>query len=891
MRISVYIIFLLSVILWGLTSGIHWGSSFILTTMLVASFCGVIWCDFRRDRLLFGRDMSWLAPYRGIGLIGVGLTLSIGLTILSLVPLPDGILEVISPEHAKIYSEAARLLGEEAEWGYLTASLGRTHYALWHLCGFLAIYFIGLRLGESHRFVRWFTRTVVTVGVIWGIWIVVGRIGIDISLGGGGTDAFMRFGLGINENHVSSVFVLLSLCSLGGILTFRHKDVWTRRGIWMSFYALFGICLILLQSRGALFSWLCAHVVMAALLWRRSRGGQKLATAAVLISICFIIGFATVALAPTMGAIKSEIEETSLSFDTPEAYHVGLQSKTQIYGDVARMASDWPMGIGRSAFGDVYPAYQSFGFTKRLRHVENEYFEWVVEYGVFFGILLIVLWAGAFVRWVMAYLRAPKEQELVVGLLCGLFGVALHNAFDFGMRYWTVGFIFFASAGVVEGRMNRWRCGKLSRLGEETSLSQSSQTLEQIPRELELINSRKKNSSSKVLSWLTLHREVVILTGICVVMGGGMIVCLSRIPEAVEGQSGLYLTRTAEALSGVRGRSSNRDLRGVESEQGMEFAQAAVDGMWPFSEEESLRIDRSLRIAVCSDGVRTLVGRAIVRRSAYVDESFRALQWGLARRWFESAIERAPREHIPRLALGKVCEGLGDDACAARQYLTAAQENPKVASVAMGEYVHLPESVQIMPDTWPAQKAFISALLTVGKYDCAESHIERVSDKAKRMQLAFDLYMRLGQSDIVEGMLSQLPESCFDEFDVYRLRADLYIRRKQYLEMIGYLERGRERFDDNPTYWRYYLHCVVWYGMILGQDAYREKVDALLLRVYRYRKSSSAWEMAYDLSQAKYALELGNGAQARRWARKALEKNPRHREAKRILDKAESKQE
>ena len=64
--------------------------------------------------------------------------------------------------------------------------------------------------------------------------------------------------------------------------------------------------------------------------------------------------------------------------------------------------------------------------------------------------------------------------------------------------------------------------------------------------------------------------------------------------------------------------------------------------------------------------------------------------------------------------------------------------------------------------------------------------------------------------------------------------------------------------------------------------------DALLLEVYRYRKSSTAWQIAYDLSQAKYALELGNDAQAAHWARKVLEKNRHHREAKRIVEKAES---
>lgn len=856
MRNLVYMIFLIPVALWALSGGIHWGSSLILTLLSIVMFFGVVWCDLRRRRMPLGRDMSWLAPYRGIGLVGIGLVASMVLTVLSVVPLSASVLGAISPEHAKVYGEAAELLGTGDGWGYLTASLGRTYYALWHLCGFFAIYFIGLRLGESHRFVKWFSRSIVIVGCIWGIWLIFSRIGVDVSLGAGGATAFMRLGLGINENHVSGVFVLLSLAALGGILTTRHKDVWLRRGIWMSFYALFGVCLVLLQSRGALFAWLCAHIVLAAILWCRSRGAQKLATAAVLISVCVVIGLATIVSASSIGAIKGEIEETSLSFETSEPYHVGLQSKTQIYGDVANMVRDWPMGVGRSAFGDVYPAYQSFWFSKRLRHAENEYYEWIVEYGVVFGILLIALFAAAFIRWGRVYLRASKEQALVVGLLCGLFGIALQSVFDFGVRYWTVGFIFFATAGVVEARMNRWRYGKVGALDGETmqSLSQSSQTLERISRELPA--SRDKVASNRAMAWLKSHRESVAVCGLGGVLCVAFVPCLFHIGAAVEGQTGLYLERTAEALGGVK------------------------DG--------AERVAQSLRVAVCSDGVRTVVGRSIVRRSERLEAPKRKAQWEVARRWFESAIERAPHEQVPRLALGKVCEGLGDFDCAAKSYLTVAQENPKAASLAMGEYVYLPESVQVMPETWTAQKAFVRELLKLGKYGNVESHISEIEDNKKRLKLAFDLYMSLGEVDIIESIIEQLSSSYFDDFEVYKMKADLYILKKQYIEMISFMDAGRKKFEDNPMYWRYYLHCVVWYGMALGRDAYREKVDALLLEVYRYRKSSTAWQIAYDLSQAKYALELGNDAQAAHWARKVLEKNRHHREAKRIVEKAES---
>lgn len=869
MRRIVYGLFLLPLAFWGICGGTHWGSSLILTGMTAAPAVALFACGLRRASLMPKTDMSWLSPHRGPGLFGIMLSAMIAATLISVIPLPIEIIALISPENAKIQTEAASLAGVTARFGYITASRGRTYYALWHLCGFLSIYFICLRLGESRRFSEWFCRSIVTAGAVWCIWIFLGKIGIDASAGAGGNSAFMRLGLPINANHVSGALVLLSLCSLGGALKKRHKDAAARRGLWAVVYAVFGVCLFLLQSRGAIFAWICAHIIFALILWRRGGGANKKATAAIFLSAASVIALSAVAAAPSIGAVKTEFEETSIEFDAQNIASEGFRSKTQIYGDLAPMIRDWPMGTGRSAFGDVYPAYQSFWFSKRMRHAENEYIEWIAEYGIALGSLFILLFVWSFARRCRAFVCAPKEQTAVVGLLCGLIGVSLQNLFDFGLRYWTVGFIFFAAAGVVDARMNRWRFGKMRPTQPECALCRSSQTFSSVGRG-EPIPSQLPDSDKCAPS-----RRDDIVSGICAgLAAAALIASCFHISEGVEGHAGTYLQRTAAALNA--GGGDPRQMPGTADA--------------PFGAQQRARIAKSFAVSPHSDGLRSIVGRWFAHRGAAKPDADRKTDFEQARRWLESAVARAPHERSARLVLGKTCEGLGDMACAADQFLTAADGDPKAASQAMEEYAYLPEQFFRLPQTWNARQAFIGALLKRGKYESAERYIAQIGDASKRIRLLYKLYMELGADEAAESVISQALSDNPNDFEVYKLKIDLYIYRKQYGEMFESLENGRSLFADNAEYWRYYLHCAVWHGISLGEKRYRETADALFLRVYRHRKSSPAWRFAYDLSRAKYALTLGNGAQAEYWSKKALSVNPNHREAKRIREKAESMQ-
>ncbi len=871
MRRIVYGLFLLPLAFWGICGGTHWGSSLILTGMTAAMAGALFACGLRRASLKPKIDMSWLSPHRGPGLFGIMLSAMIAATLLSVMPLPIEAVAHISPENAKIQTEAASLIGVTARFGYITASRGRTYYALWHLCGFLSIYFICLRLGESRRFSEWFCRSIVTVGAVWCIWIFLGQIGIDASAGAGGNSAFMRLGLPINGNHVSGALVLLSLCSLGGALQRRHKDAAARRGLWAIACAVFGVCLFMLQSRGAIFAWICAHIVFALILWRRGAGARKKATAAIFLSVASVIALSAIAAAPSIGAVKTEFEETAIEFDAQSIAREGFRSKTQIYGDLAPMIRDWPMGTGRSAFGDVYPAYQSFWFSKRMRHAENEYIEWVSEYGIALGSLLIALFVWSFARRCRAFVCAPKEQTAVIGLLCGLIGVGLQNLFDFGLRYWTVGFVFFAAAGVVDARMNRWRFGKMRPTASECASSRSSQTFSSVGRG-EPIPAMPPESEKCAPS-----RRDDIVSGICAGIAlAAFIASCFHISEGVEGHTGIYLQRTATSLS-ADGAGEPR-MPPAQSEDA------------PFGAEQRKRIAKSFAVSPHSDGLRLIVGRRFAHRSASKPDADRKPDLDRARRWLESAVARAPHERAARLVLGKTCEVLGDMACAADQFLTAADGDPKAAPQAMEEYAYLPEQFLRLPQSWTAQQAFIGAFLMRGKYESAERYIAQIGDESKRMQLLYKLYMELGADEAAETVISKALSDNPNDFEVYKLKIDLYIYRKQYGEMFEALENGRSLFADNAEYWRHYLYCAVWHGMALGEERYREKADALFLRVYRYRKSSPAWRLAYDLSRAKYALTIGNGAQAEYWAKKALSVNPNHREAKRICEKAESTQ-
>lgn len=447
-RIAVIILFAL----WILTGGIHFGASTALFFLSIAACFTVIFLP-KRHAFLSPNDVKddYFQSFKNIGAFGYLLLGMIALTLLSLIPMPLFILDVLSPTAADWYRESWALADVSRNWGCLSVALARSSYALMHLCTFFAVYIFALWTHDKRSSLKELSRTLIAVGCLWTLFLALNAAGQPLSWGYTGAQSLFHIGLPLNANHTSAVFVILSLMSLGSLLQRRHRDIFARNALWGLFYLIFSAMVIHLQSRGAIFAWICAHILLLTI--RMAAKQQCSAKTAAVIGIAFALTIGTVASfsAPTLTAIHAEWSNTTL-IPTPDEKNTTF-SKTRLYPDILNMTADWKIfGFGRSAFADVFPAYQSFPFHKRFRHAENEYLEWIAEFGIPFGAFFIILFAIAFVLHFRSLCRSEHERTVMLGLYCGLFAVALQNLFDFNLRYLTSGFLFWFLCGCLQAR-------------------------------------------------------------------------------------------------------------------------------------------------------------------------------------------------------------------------------------------------------------------------------------------------------------------------------------------------------------------------------------------------------------------------------------------------------
>jgi tetratricopeptide (TPR) repeat protein len=120
-----------------------------------------------------------------------------------------------------------------------------------------------------------------------------------------------------------------------------------------------------------------------------------------------------------------------------------------------------PAGIGRGAFEHVYPVYRTIKTVNPLTfgYVESYPLQLLIDSGwVFFGLTAAGL---AFV--IVLIVRRGRHDKIEAAFLGGLFAVAAHSIFDFGLEILGVLLPFAAILGTVLGRGAPEPDGALSR--------------------------------------------------------------------------------------------------------------------------------------------------------------------------------------------------------------------------------------------------------------------------------------------------------------------------------------------------------------------------------------------------------------------------------------------
>jgi O-antigen ligase len=369
------------------------------------------------------------------------------LVVVQLLPMPMGLLDILSPGSAAIYRGA----GDEAGVSWHPISLYRqaTLSELLNLLAYGAVFIVVSNHFRSKEQILSLVRTIVILGCLL-VFVAVlqkttwnGRIywfyPIDTALQ---SRISYIWGPYINRNHFAGYLEMAIPLALGLVMyTLSRAGHDQGKTLLRRISALAGhrklpafalaVLAVVIMS-GALFSTLSrggilgfAASMAAFIIMMRSRRSLRSKTGVLLLLglIVAIVG---------LFAAWDRIEERFM--DLADENRI---MRTQVWSDLTGMVRDYPvLGTGLGTFDRAFPRYQTRYSTTMFEHAENDYLEVLTDTGLV-GFALTI---AAGIVFVGTMYRAWKERKnsfatcIGAGGLAACTAIAVHSFTDFNLR-------------------------------------------------------------------------------------------------------------------------------------------------------------------------------------------------------------------------------------------------------------------------------------------------------------------------------------------------------------------------------------------------------------------------------------------------------------------------
>lgn len=353
----------------------------------------------------------------------------------SLVPLPAGLLGVLSP-HAAAIREGA---------GPLSLDAPATAVGLILQAGFVATLIAAACIDNRRQ--RW-----VLVGLT-GLGGLIAALGL-LHWAGGATRIFGLiaptdrggmigyFSTFVNNNTLAGLAVFTCLVALGLLARTRHAGL---RMFALGCALLSMLAAVLSGSRGGQAALVLGLLIFAgaARLADREQDAVKRARAVANVGLALaILGVATAAF------LLPDWQQTAFSAPADDL-------KIAAWGPAVDYAADfWVTGSGRDTFEYVYPRYQAIVVRNTISHPENIVLQLACEGGV---VALIAGIGGALGALVFLLGDLRRASALDWGLLAGLVAVSVQQFVDFGFESAGLALPVAAGMGVALARTGRRR--------------------------------------------------------------------------------------------------------------------------------------------------------------------------------------------------------------------------------------------------------------------------------------------------------------------------------------------------------------------------------------------------------------------------------------------------
>ncbi|GEL69082.1 hypothetical protein MVI01_08660 [Myxococcus virescens] len=360
-----------------------------------------------------------------VPLLAVPLAMGAGLCAVQLVPLPAGVLRLLSPEAAALREFALVPLGLErarpvsldpsATWRELAKHLA-------YLLAFLATVQVTRSRGSRERLlaVVVFTGAGLTVvGLGHALLGVKSLFGLMLWMHARPT-LVTPFG---NPNHLAGFLALASTLGVGLTLTRGQRS----RALPYALAAgVSGLGVVLSLSRGGIAFFAFGQALLALFLLRNRRASGEGAPPVWARSAAALLGLLGVLMVGAYAAADGLWAEAR----TADSVEKLRQSKVALWPMLADAARAFPvLGMGRGAFEAAFPRYQSEPNPNTFTHPENAVLQVAAELGAL-GLVLLAVAVWGFLR----LLRREGLETVDLAALAGVAALALHDLFDFSLE-------------------------------------------------------------------------------------------------------------------------------------------------------------------------------------------------------------------------------------------------------------------------------------------------------------------------------------------------------------------------------------------------------------------------------------------------------------------------
>ena len=353
----------------------------------------------------------------------------LGYVWLQLVPLPVGILKILSPQAARWHIAAAvpAALGAAP----LTLDPYATLEAACKSTAYVAFFALSLILLRDRGRIRIAAYALIASGVLQALY------GALISLQSIGTVAAGTF---VNRNHYAAY---LTMCLAVGIGVLIASLTGAKHQSWGSFFrnlmqwmitpkmalrlglVVMVIALVLTRSRmgnSSFFISLLVTGVIGLLLAKRATKSMIILLVSLVAIDVFIVG----TYFGTQRVIERIVQTTAETED-----------RGAVAGYALHMWKDYPVfGSGLGSFPVVFPRYSADGTPVSYTHAHNDYLEFLAEVGVLgvalLGLMVLMSFAAALRA---QYLRRdPLMRGLSFAAMMGILALMIHSSVDFNLQ-------------------------------------------------------------------------------------------------------------------------------------------------------------------------------------------------------------------------------------------------------------------------------------------------------------------------------------------------------------------------------------------------------------------------------------------------------------------------